>query len=588
MSSPSFADERPVPGAFELALRRLNAAGRRNATTILVGLALAALVIPPIFTVVYSSFISGNDVWHGTRTFAHYRDVFSQGTSLTAIKNTFIFAAGSALLAVAIAAVVAFFVERTNAPLRRFVYFTVIVALGVPILVETMGWTLLLGPNNGLVNTWIRDIWGFGARQINIYSMFWMIFIQSTITFPAVFLLIAPAFRLADPSLEQAASVSGASQLRVLRTVTFPLVRPSLLAALLLSFIVGIESFEVPALLGTPSHITVLSTAIYREISNAVEPDFGAAAVYATLLMLLTIIGLYLYQRATARAHRFVTVTGKGFRPQRIELGRFRWVTALVTLLVPLLILAPILILLWASFFHYYAPPSRQQLKLMTLSNYRDVLHTPAFTDALKNTFVLGIGAALLVMLFGLVAAWGVLRRPSGLSRSVDYLGSLPLVVPGVVLSLAIVRVFINFPIGIYDTTWIILIALLVHYLPWGLRFNHAGLITQHRELEEAADVSGANRFAVFHRIVVPLLRPTLVAGGLFVFMATLRQLSLVIFLAGPNLNVVSSWIWAIWNNANLAQASAAAVIVTVPVLLVAFVFYKVTGAGESATFGAR
>jgi ABC-type spermidine/putrescine transport system permease subunit II len=110
MSSPAFADERAAPGAFELALRRLNAAGRRNATTILVGLALAALVIPPIFTVVYSSFISGNDVWDGTRTFAHYRDVFSQGTSLTAIKNTFEFAAGSALLAVAIAAVVAFFV----------------------------------------------------------------------------------------------------------------------------------------------------------------------------------------------------------------------------------------------------------------------------------------------------------------------------------------------------------------------------------------------------------------------------------------------------------------------------------------------
>jgi iron(III) transport system permease protein len=588
VSSPAYVDYASDPGAVELALRRLNAAARRNATTIFVGLALAALVVPPIFTVVWSSFVSGNEVWHGTRTVAHYRDVFSQGTSLEAIKNTFIFAAGSALLAVAIAAVVAFFVERTNAPLRRFVYFTVIVALGVPILVETMGWTLILGPNNGLINTWIRDIWGFGAAQINIYSMFWMIFIQSTITFPAVFLLVAPAFRLADPSLEQAAAVSGASQLRILRTVTFPLVRPSLLAALLLSFIVGIESFEVPALLGTPSHITVLSTAIYREISNAVEPDFGAAAVYATLLMLLTIVGLYLYQRATARAHRFVTVTGKGFRPETIQLGRFRWLTALITLLVPLLILAPILMLFWASFFHYYAPPSRAQLKLMTLSNYHDVLHTPAFTDALKNTFILGIGAALLVMAFGLVAAWGVLRRPSTLSKSVDYLGSLPLVVPGVVLSLAIVRVFIHFPIGIYDTTWIILIALLVHYLPWGLRFNHAGLITQHRELEEAADVSGANRLRVFLRIVVPLMRPTLIAGGLFVFMATLRQLALVIFLAGPNLNVVSSWIWAIWNNANLAQASSAAVIVTIPVLIVATVFYKLTGAGESATFGAR
>lgn len=574
------------PSRSALLVRRADQWARRNTTTIIVGAILALLIAPPIVIVVYSSFVGGSNVWHGARTLSHYRYVFSQGTSLSAVENTFIFAAGSAMLSVLLAGIVAFFVERTNAPFRRFVYFTVIVALGVPILVEAMGWILLLGPNNGLINSWLRDLFGFNAPQINVYSMFWMVVIQSTITFPAVFLLVAPAFRLADPALEQAAAVSGAGRLTTLRRVTFPLVRPSLLAALLLSFIVGIESFEVPALLGTPSHIGVLSTAIYREISNAVAPDFGAAAVYATLLMLLTVVGLYLYQRATARAHRFVTVTGKGYRPERIRLGRYRWLTAVVTLLVPLIVLAPILILLWSSFLRYYAPPSRGEVKFLTLSNYHAVLHTPGFTDALKNTFILGAVAAVVVMAFGLVAAWGVLRRPSPLSKGVDYLGSLPLVVPGVVLSLAVVRLFLNFPIGIYDTTWIILIALVIHYMPWGLRFNHAGLITQHRELEEAADVSGASRAYVFFRVLVPLMRPTLVAGGLFVFMATLRQLALVIFLAGPSLNVVSSWIWAIWNNANLAQASTAAMIVTVPVLILAAVFYKVTGAGSDVSRG--
>jgi iron(III) transport system permease protein len=193
-------------------------------------------------------------------------------------------------------------------------------------------------------------------------------------------------------------------------------------------------------------------------------------------------------------------------------------------------------------------------------------------------------------MAIGLVTAWGVLRRPSILSRGVDQLGSLPLVVPGVVLSLAVLRVFINSPIPIYDTSWIILVALVIHYLPWGLRFNHAGLITQHRELEEAADVSGASRLRVFVRILVPLMRPMLFAGGLFVFMATMRQLSLVIFLAGPNLNVVSSWIWAIWNNAALPEAATAAVVVIVPVLVIAALFYRLTGAGNdsSASVGFR
>jgi iron(III) transport system permease protein len=159
-----------------------------------------------------------------------------------------------------------------------------------------------------------------------------------------------------------------------------------------------------------------------------------------------------------------------------------------------------------------------------------------------------------------------VLRRPSLLSRGVDQLGTLPLVVPGVVLSLAVLRVFINSPIPVYNTAWIILIALVIHYLPWGLRFNHAGLITQHRELEEAADVSGASRLRVFLRILVPLI------------------------LSGPNLNVVSSWIWSIWNNAALPQAATAAVVVILPVLVIAALFYRLTGAGNdsSASVGFR
>jgi iron(III) transport system permease protein len=589
VSAHSAVDPVPVSPGTQGA-RRLVGAVQRNTTTILVGTAMAALILPPIVTLIYSGFVNGSSVWHGTQTLDHYRTVFSQGTGLKTIENTLIFAAGSAVLSVAVASVVAFFVERTNAPFRRLVYFTVIVALGMPILVETMGWILILGPNTSLVNSILQKIFGYGGPQVDIYSMGWMIFIQSTIVFPAAFLLVAPALRSADPALEQAAAVSGAGYLRTLRKVTLPLVTPSLLAATLLSFIVGIESFEVPALIGTPAHINTLSTAIYRQISNAVAPDFGAAAVYATLLMVGTIFGLLLYQRATARAHRFVTVTGKGYRPDKIDLLRFRWPSALATLLVPLIILLPVLMLLWASLLRYYSPPSISQVHRFTLQNYHDVLHSPTFVDALKNTFILGISAALIVMAIGLVTAWGVLRRPSLLSRGVDQLGTLPLVVPGVVLSLAVLRVFISSPIPVYDTPWIILIALVIHYLPWGLRFNHAGLITQHRELEEAADVSGASRLRVFLQVLVPLMRPMLFAGGLFVFMATLRQLSLVIFLAGPNLNVVSSWIWAIWNNAALPQAASAAVVVIIPVLAIAALFYRVTGAGNdsSASAGLR
>ena len=562
-----------------IASRKLWGAARRNATTIVIAVTVALLVIPPVATVVYSSFVEGLDVWNGTRTLDNYRDVLGGTRNLELISNSVVFAAGSAVLAVLFAAVVAFLVERTNVAFRALVYLSAIVSLGVPVVVQVMGWLLILGPNAGVINTLIRNHVSEGA-QINVYSMFWMIFVQATIAFPAMLLLIAPAFRLADPSLEQAAAVSGARRLRVLRTITLPLVRPSLLAALLLAFIVGLESFEVPALIGTPASNGTIATAIYTRVNDAIQPEFGQAGAFSTLLMLFTIIGLLAYQRVTAKAHRYATVTGKGYRPEKLDLLGFRWPCSLITLLVPLTVLAPILILLWSSFLKFYSPPFIGSLPDFSLNNYRGVLSDPSFTSAVKNTAFLGVGAALGVMLLSVVAAWALIRRRNVLSRTIDQLGSLPLVVPGVVLSLAMLQLFIRYPL--YNTVWLILLAFIIHYLPYGLRYGHAGLISIHNELEEAADVSGANRLRVFRTIVMPLLAPTLVAGTLFVFMASVRQLSLVIFLSGPDLNVVSSWIWYIWNNGAITNAAAASTVIVVPVLVVAFLFYRLTiGRGE-------
>ncbi len=566
-----------LPSGATIAYRRAAAAVRRNATTIVVGVIIALLVIPPVVTVVLSSFTEGISVWHGTRTLDNYRTVLGEARNFDLISNSILFAAGSAVVAVTFATVVAFLVERTNVPFRSLVYLTAIVSLGVPVVVQVMGWLLILGPEAGLVNSLLRDHVSSGV-QVNVYSMYAMIFVQATIAFPAMLLLIAPAFRLADPGLEQAAAVSGAARLRVLWSITLPLVRPSLLAALLLGFIVGLESCEVPALIGTPADIGTIATAIYTRVNDTVAPDFGAAGAFSTLLMLFTLVGLWGYQRVTARAHRFASVTGKGYRPDKLDLRGLRWPCALITLLVPLTVLAPILILFWASFLRFYMTPTIGRISETTLSNYRLVLSDPSFTNAVKNTAILGVGSAICVMVLSVVAAWTLIRRRTPLSRSIDQLGSLPLVIPGIVLSLAMLQVFISAPIPLYNTIWLILLAFIIHYLPYGLRYGHAGLISIHNELEEAADVSGAGRLRVFRTIVMPLLVPTLIAGGLFVFMASVRQLSVVIFLSGPNLNVVSSWIWYIWNNGAITNAAAASMVIIVPVLILAVLFYRLTG----------
>jgi iron(III) transport system permease protein len=569
-------DARSQPASIS---QRLLLTARRNMLTTSLVVVVVALVLPPLISVVYSSFSASQTVWDGPRTLSHYRLVFSESSGISIVWNTFLFAAGSALLGVAMAAVVAMLAERTNAPFRRFIYFTVIVSFAVPTIIQTMGWILLMGPNGSFINQTLRTTLGGVFPTIDLFTMPGMIFVQATVLFPALFLLIAPTFRSADPALEHAASVSGASRLVVLRRVTLPLAWPSMLAAMFLGFVVGIESFEVPALLGTPGRVRVLSTVIYGRIEGF-EPDYGAASAFSSVLMILTVGGVFLYQRSTARAYKYATVTGKGYRPDKIDLGALRWVAGIVTFIVPLFVLGPLLILAWTSLLPFYTPPSFSQFSLLSTANYHHVLGSPDFRDSLKNSLVLGIGAALLVMALTLLAAWAIVRRRNAMSRTLDFIATLPLVVPGVVMSLAVLRTFISFPIAIYGTAWIILLAFVIHYLPYGLRYNHAGMVSLHSELEEAAEVGGAGRLQIFWYVVIPLMRPALVAGGLFVFLASIRQLSVVLFLVGSKVDVVSNTMFGMWNNGSFTDAATASMVVVAVVLAIAAVVYRVSGLG--------
>ncbi|MES1246701.1 MAG: iron ABC transporter permease, partial [Actinomycetota bacterium] len=561
-------------------LQRLREQVRVNATTLVAIVVVGLLVLPPLFTVVYSSFVRGDDVWHDPRTLGHYRDVLGSHATLTAFLNTLVFAAGSAVLSVAAVAVIAFLVERTNAAFRRVVYVAVIVSFGVPTVIQTMGWVLLIGPNSSFVNTTVHNWLGSHVPTINLFSMHAMIFVQSTLLFPAIYLLVAPSLRATDSALEQAAAVSGASRVRTLLRVTLPLVAPSLLAAALLGFIVSIEAFEVPALIGSPAGIRVLSTMIYGRI-NTFAPDYGAAAAFATVLMAVTIVGLWAYQRATRHAYRYATVTGKGYRPQRLDLGPARWAAGAVLILVALLVAAPILILLWTSLLPFYSAPSVAGLHHLTLANYTAVIHTPGFVDAAKNSVLLGAATALVVVGITVVCGWSIIRRRNPLSRLLDQVASLPLVAPGIVLSLAILRVFIRFPVHVYGTLWVLVIAFAIHYLPYGVRYSSAGVVAIHPELEEAAAVGGAGQTRILASIVAPLLRPTLFAAAIFVFMSSLRQLSLVVLLTGVNVNVVASEIFALWGIGSLTQAATASMLVVAAILLAAGLLYRWMGLSE-------
>ncbi|MGH7928332.1 MAG: ABC transporter permease, partial [Candidatus Binatia bacterium] len=398
-------------------------------------------------------------------------------------------------------------VTRTDAPLRGLGYFTAFASFGTPFILYTIGWLLLLG-RAGPINYWLNTLFDHSGPVINVYSLFGMILIESLLWSPFVFLMLAAAFRSMDPSLEEASSVCGARAWQTMRRISLRLMLPAFFSVLLLIFIRSFESFEIPALVGLPGDIRVLTTSIYLD-AQKLPPRYGSAGAFAVLLMFVVAGTLYLYFRITREGDRFHTVTGKGYRPTVIRLGRWRYVAAsgLVIYSIVLLVL-PFLIILWASFLPFYMQPSLEGLSKFTLNNYVTALNFPKITDSIQNSIVLGFASASFVMILTLLASWILVRTKIRGRWLLDFLTTLPLLFPGIVMGLAILRFYLFVPIPVYGTLWILLIAFATRYIPYGIRYTHSGLLQLHKELEEASYVSGASWLSSMRRIILPLITP--------------------------------------------------------------------------------
>ena len=323
--------------------------------------------------------------------------------------NTFYFSVGSALLATLLGGSIAWIVVRTDSPLRGLGYFTAFASFGTPFILYTIGWLLLLG-KAGPVNYWLKVLLDQTGPVINVYSMFGMILIESLLWSPFVFLMLAAAFRSMDPSLEEASAACGARVWQTMRRISLRLMLPAFFSVMLLIFIRTFESFEIPALVGLPGDIRVLTTSIYLD-AQKLPPRYGSAGAFSVLLMIVVAATLYFYFRLTREGDRYQTVTGKGYRPTLINLGRWRYLAAagLVTYSIVLLVL-PFLIILWASVLPFYMQPSLEGLTKLTLKNYVTALHFPKITDAIKNSVLLGLGSASFVMVLTLLASWLLVR----------------------------------------------------------------------------------------------------------------------------------------------------------------------------------
>lgn len=541
---------------------------------ILVSLITAYLVLPPLYSVIQTSLFTTKLTGEIDEfTFRYYQNLLSELRVVGPLLNTFYFSIGSALLATLVGGSIAWIVVRTDTPLRGLGYFTAFASFGTPFILYTIGWLLLLG-RAGPVNYWLKTWLDQTGPVINIYSLFGMIFIESLLWSPFVFLMLAAAFRSMDPSLEEASSVCGARVWQTMRRVSLRLMLPAFFSVVLLIFIRSFESFEIPALVGLPGDVRVLTTSIYID-AQKLPPQYGSAGAFSVLLMLVVAGTLYLYFRVTREGDRFHTVTGKGYRPALVHLGGWRYVTAsaLVIYSVVLLVL-PFLIILWASLLPFYIQPSVEAISKFTIKNYITALHFPKITDAIKNSVLLGLGSASFVMVLTMLASWLLVRTRMRGRWLLDILTTMPLLFPGIVMGLAILRFYLFVPIPVYGTLWILLIAFVTRYIPYGIRYTHSGLLQLHKELEEASYVSGASWFSSMRRIVLPLITPSFLGGWIFIFLLSAKELSMSVLLVSPQTPVVSVAIFELWENAQVGELAAFGVIWTAILVSVAVVYY--------------
>jgi iron(III) transport system permease protein len=397
-----------------------------------------------------------------------------------------------------------------------------------------------------------------------------MIWALSSHYFPLAYLALGPAWRALDVRMEEAGLMAGGRYWQVFPKITLPLLRPAILSALLLLFVMGLSSYEVPRLIGRPARIDVFTTEI-QSATTGTPPEFGVASALSLLLLAVCIVAVYFYRRATRNAEAFATITGKGYKPARIELGRWRWPVALTIAAIFAVALGlPLFTLAWQSFFRNLSQPFMGSPAPATLENYEFILSYPVFLGAVRTSVVVSAMAACVVVVLTLVMAWMARRSASRFAWLIDALASAPIAIPSVIVGASILFTYLVVPIPVYNTIWILLIAYVTLYLPYGMRFASSGITQIHRELEEAAQVSGAGTGQIFARVLFPLILPFLMAGWIYVFVLSVRELGASVFLVGPGTGVLGTISLTMWEEGgSYGTVAALGVLQILPLLLI-------------------
>jgi iron(III) transport system permease protein len=512
--------------------------GKRPPLTPTLIVIVGLLTISPVLMLVVGSFSEGFGTF-GNFTVDKYAQAYTDPELTVVLWNTLIFTSGSAAVATLLALFLSYTNTRTNIPFKFFFGIISIVPMMIPHILFAVSWVLLLNPSNGILNRLLIGLFGLKTAFFNIYSLPGMILVEGLLDLPIAYLIIAPAMSAFDVSLEESSKVCGASALRTLTRVTLPVLRPAILASVILVIVRCIASFAVPSVIGMPGRIYVLATHIYRIISTGFAADYGKAAAVGMSALAASILLIYLYRYLTSESGRYVTISGRGFKPALIDLKLSRFpLMGVIGLLSFVLIVLPVMVLFYTSMLPYVMVPTAKAFSQMSWKNWEEVLRDPISLLALRNSITLGVVGATLGVILSILVSYVIVKVRTTASGILESLSFLSFSFPGIVIGVGFMWFFVRTPL--YATIWALLIGYIATYLPYGIRPLSSAFVQIHSHLEESSRVCGASAFATMRRIVIPLLIPGILSGWILMATMFVRELTLSVVLSRPGSEVLA------------------------------------------------
>ncbi|PNQ04552.1 hypothetical protein RJ60_14480 [Mesotoga sp. B105.6.4] len=513
---------------------------------------IGILVVFPFTLLFMNSFKSD-----GVFTLQNYATVFSASRNYTALLNSLKLGFLTSLFAVLMGAPLAWLVTRTNLPFAKLFKTLFILPYMIPPFVGAIAWSQLLNRRNGYVNRWIMSLFGLDRYVFNVNTLSGLVWVMALYLYPFVFITVVGALERMDPTLEEAARTCGSKTLRIMKDITLPLVAPSIAGGALLVFASSIANFGIPALIGMQGRVFVLTTMIYSYMHSGGFNGIAMASSLSVLLMGVS-VGALLINNLYLKKKQYTLISGKSMRPTTLDLRAWKLpCLVLAAIVVFVTVILPFFSIALTSLLDAWGADITWEN--ISLRNYRYILFEYKLTkDALKNSLLLAISAATISMILGSLIAYISVKTKIRGRKALETVAQIPYTIPGTVVAIAMILAWSGrYGINLYNTFWILLVAYVAHYTAFAIRTTSASLEQIHSSLEEAARISGGSWLKSLRDIVIPLIRPGLVAGWFLIFMPALRELTMSILLWGPKTVTIGVAVFEM-QEAGYVQISAA------------------------------